>query len=60
MKKWVKMMIIGVIIAIIGLFMPLQTFGIGGFVLVGIGGILIIIALIAGFSRLMGGMLAED
>ena len=54
------MLIIGIVIAIIGLFMPFQTFGFSGFILVGIGVILIIIAVIAGFSRLMGGMLAED
>jgi len=60
MKKWVKMLIIGIVIGIIGLFMLSPTYGYGGFILIAISAILIIIALIVGFSRLMGGMLAED
>jgi len=60
MKKWVKMLIIGIVFIIIGLFTFAQPSGSSGLILIGIGVILIIIALIVGFSRLMGGMLAED
>jgi hypothetical protein len=57
---WLKVLIIGIVIAFIGIMIPTdRTFGVSGMYVLGIGALLVIGSIVAFATRLFGRMVSE-